>query len=92
MSSVVVVSACLWPKDPAYSFRNIAVDPASWGYRLTGSSELEAIVPHDAFQLHILGSDKGKVPIPVLLNGTVVQLHPGTTYEEYYAVLQGMVS
>jgi hypothetical protein len=58
---------------------------------LTEPSTLEPIDPADAFQLHILGSNKGTVPIPALLNSTVVHLHPGTSYEEYYAVLEQMV-
>lgn len=82
-----------WPeKLTDHPSLNAAVNPASWGYRMTELLTLEAIDPTDAFQLHILGSDKGAVPVPALLNRTVIHLHPGTSYEEYYEVLENMVS
>ncbi|KAG7529382.1 hypothetical protein FFLO_05697 [Filobasidium floriforme] len=78
----------------------IIQDPSAWGYRYDPA--LKTLTPLDleseptststsAFKLHILGSDKGKVPIPSLLvSGNVVQIHSHTTYEEYYSILGRM--
>lgn len=68
-------------------------DPAAWGYTYNSTTErLGALDPSTAFKLHILGSDKGTVKVPPLLTSAgVLQIHAGTSYEEYYSILGRMV-